>query len=402
MTASSPQPRWKLVKLGEVVRNCTESVTNRAEQGIERVVGLDNIDSNSLHIRRWGAPDSSPSFRTRFRPGQTLFGKRRAYLRKVARASFEGVCTQNILVFETRDPRVLLPELLPFLCRTERFVEHAVSTSKGSLFPNADWNAIREFVLPLPPIDEQKRIAELLWAADEVVERHLKLRESLSQSWQTEMSAFWKASEASNISIMTIEDVAAPCRNAIADGPFGSNLKTIHYRDSGIPVIQSGFVTSGQFSAAKYVYIEREHFESQIRSRVVPGDIIMAKIGENCGTCAILPDGHPESIVAGNALKITVNEKVCRTKYLLAVFHYLYKVDRMRLLKKVTAQPAIGLSALKRMQIPVPSLEAQDLLLHRVSSISDGLTCLDGHILHVRQLMKVLLETGVCQGAGHV
>jgi hypothetical protein len=389
-----------MVKFGDIAENIVERA-NPSHTEADVYVGLEHLDLGTLHLHRWGHPSDVIGEKLVFKKGDIIFGKRRAYQRKLAVAEFGGICSAHAMVLRPRPERVW-PDFLPFFLESDVFMNRAIEISVGSLSPTINWGTLRDQEFALPPIEEQKRIAELLWAADEVVQRHLKLRESLSQVWQTEMSSFWKASEASNISIMTIEDVAAPCRNAIADGPFGSNLKTIHYRDSGVPVIQSGFVTSGQFRAAKYVYIEREHFESQIRSRVVPGDIIMAKIGENCGTCAILPDGHPESIVAGNALKITVNEKVCRTKYLLAVFHYLYKVDRMRLLKKVTAQPAISLSALKRMQIPVPSLEAQDLLLQRISSISDGVTCLDGHILHVKELMNVLLETGVCQGAGHV
>ena len=114
----------------------------------------------------WKDVNSSPSFRTHFKPGQTLFGKRRAYLRKVAYAEFEGICTQNILVFETKDPDVLLPELLPFICMSEPFMQNAIKNSSGSLFPNADWKAIREFKLLIPPIEEQQLMANVLWALD--------------------------------------------------------------------------------------------------------------------------------------------------------------------------------------------------------------------------------------------
>ncbi|MBE0574272.1 MAG: restriction endonuclease subunit S [Desulfuromonadales bacterium] len=100
-------------------------------------------------------------------PGQTLFGKRRAYQRKVAYAEFEGICSGDILTFEPKNRKVLLPELLPFICQSDAFFDHALDTSAGSLSPRTSWTALKDFEFPLPPRDEQKRIAEILWAADE-------------------------------------------------------------------------------------------------------------------------------------------------------------------------------------------------------------------------------------------
>jgi len=85
-------------------------------------------------------------------------------------------------------------------------------------------------------------------------------------------------------------------RNGIVDGPFGSNLKTIHYRKSGIPIITSGYVTEGRFAADSYLYVDKEKFEEEKRSAVRPGDIVMAKIGARCGASAILPHWHSVSI----------------------------------------------------------------------------------------------------------
>lgn len=99
-----------------------------------------------------------------------LFGKRRAYQRKVAIAEFDGVCSSDIYVFESKDPTVLLPELLPFILQSEGFYEYAVKTSAGSLSPRTNWTHLANYEFPLPPVDEQRRIADLLWAADDVIE----------------------------------------------------------------------------------------------------------------------------------------------------------------------------------------------------------------------------------------
>ena len=66
-------------------------------------------------------------------------------------------------------------------------------------------------------------------------------------------------------------------QHAIVDGPFGSNLKRIHYRTSGVPIITSGYVTEGVFRANGYLYVDEDKFKLERRSAVAAGDIVMAK-----------------------------------------------------------------------------------------------------------------------------
>ena len=127
------KPGWQQVKFGDVVRLSNARCSDPVSEGIERYVGLEHIESDDLRIRSWGLVEDGITFTTRFKPGQVLFGKRRAYLRKVAVADFEGVCSGDIYVFESADSTVLLPELLPFICQTDRFFEYAIGTSAGSL-----------------------------------------------------------------------------------------------------------------------------------------------------------------------------------------------------------------------------------------------------------------------------
>jgi type I restriction enzyme S subunit len=84
-------------------------------------------------------------------------------------AEFEAVVSGDIYVLAPKDER-LLPELLPFLCLSERFFQHAVGTSAGSLSPRTNWSSLASFEFDLPPLDQQRRIAEILWAVDESVE----------------------------------------------------------------------------------------------------------------------------------------------------------------------------------------------------------------------------------------
>lgn len=156
---------WKRVRLAEVVENVNETESDPVGAGLERFIGLEHLEPGSLHVRSWGNTTDGTTFTRRCRPGQVLFGKRRAYQRKVAKAEFDAVVSGDIYVFQAKKDK-LLPELLPFLCMSEPFFQHAVDTSAGSLSPRTNWDSVADFEFDLPPIEQQRRIAEILWAAE--------------------------------------------------------------------------------------------------------------------------------------------------------------------------------------------------------------------------------------------
>jgi len=154
-----------------VVRLHKESSRDPAADGLERFVGLEHTEPGDLRIRSWGDVADGTTFANRFRPGQVLFGKRRAYQRKVSVADLDGVCSGDIYVFEPKDPGVLLPELLPFICQTDAFFDHAVGTSAGSLSPRTNWKSLALYEFALPPLEEQQGRVLLFNATRMVLEQ---------------------------------------------------------------------------------------------------------------------------------------------------------------------------------------------------------------------------------------
>lgn len=171
--------------------------------------------------------------------------------------------------------------------------------------------------------------------------------------------------------ISSVTPIAA--KNGIVDGPFGSNLKTIHYRKSGIPIVTSGYVTDGKFFADKYLYVDQKKFNDEKRSAVRPGDIVMAKIGERCGASAILPAEHEVGILSGNALKITVDPLRHSTFFIWQVLWDLYSSGDITLLKTVGAQPAISMAYLKKYLLALPPTKAEQEAIAEALSDADAL-----------------------------
>lgn len=179
---TSPSKGWTTVAFGDVVKLNKERVQDPLSEGLDRYVGLEHLEPGELKIRRWGNVADGTTFTSVFRPGQVLFGKRRAYQRKVAVADFSGVCSGDIYVLTPKDDR-LLPELLPFICRTDSFFDHAIGTSAGSLSPRTNWKSLAGYEFPLPPLDEQCRLAEALQALTDAAESQIVSRERANSVW---------------------------------------------------------------------------------------------------------------------------------------------------------------------------------------------------------------------------
>ena len=160
---------WTRVKFADIAASVTERVDDPSAAGVDRYVGLEHLDPESTSIRRWGSPSDVESTKLRFYPGDVIYGRRRAYQRKLGVADFDGICSAHALVLRAK-PIVCLPEFLPYFLQSETFHQRALDISVGSLSPTINWKtlAVQEFALP--PIDEQQRIVDLVDAVDRVAE----------------------------------------------------------------------------------------------------------------------------------------------------------------------------------------------------------------------------------------
>lgn len=172
---------WKPVKFGDVVTEPKESTRDIVGDGFKHIVGLEHIDTENIHLKRWMEVGGETTFSKVFRKGDVLFGRRRAYLKKAALANFDGVCSGDITVFRTKSN--LIPELLPFIVNNERFFDYAIKHSAGGLSPRVKFKDLANFEFLLPPKEEQKKLAELLWAMDDVIEKEKRLLATLDSTY---------------------------------------------------------------------------------------------------------------------------------------------------------------------------------------------------------------------------
>lgn len=118
---------------------------------------------------------------TLFECGDVLFSNIRTYFRKVWKADFSGGCSNDVLVFRTKDPNHLDQGYLYHLLRWKKFTDLTVRTSKGAKMPRGDKTSMLNFEFDLPPLPEQRAIAHILGTLDDKIELNRQMSENLEE-----------------------------------------------------------------------------------------------------------------------------------------------------------------------------------------------------------------------------
>lgn len=159
---------WEVVPFAEVAQRRTTAWT--PGQSTEVYVGLEHVAPYELRLTGTGSSDDVASNKTRFLAGDVLFGKLRPYFQKVVRPAFSGVCSTDMWAIFPLDEARVDPAFLHWVIANPAFSDFANSAETGTRMPRATWGWVSSYEVPLPPLDEQRRIAEVLGAFDDRIE----------------------------------------------------------------------------------------------------------------------------------------------------------------------------------------------------------------------------------------
>ncbi|MCX2532690.1 restriction endonuclease subunit S [Plesiomonas shigelloides] len=158
---------WKMVKFGDIAKHISKRV-EPSETDLDIYVGLEHLDPDSLEIKRHGVPSDVAGQKLLVKKGQIIFGKRRAYQRKVAVADWDCICSAHAMVLEANTNNVI-PDFLPFFMQSGVFMNRAVAISEGSLSPTIKWKTLETQMFPFPDIKHQEKILKALQAFEVVL-----------------------------------------------------------------------------------------------------------------------------------------------------------------------------------------------------------------------------------------
>jgi len=364
MKIESLKPNWRRVKFGDVVRLSKVRSQDPLTDGFDRYVGLEHLEPGDLRIRSWGNVADGVTFTSVFQPGQVLFGKRRAYQRKVAVADFAGVCSGDIYVLETKDAKVLLPELLPFICQTDDFFDHAVGTSAGSLSPRTNWTSLADFEFALPPLDEQHRLVKLLCSIEECLVSLVEVDLATTALENARLEDALASVPADRF--ITVEKL-------VPQGPKNGVSPKSNGDERGYPTLSIGAVRDGRIvSEGNTKYAEISEAEA-VAFALKANDVLVVRGNGNklltgkCGLVDVVPEGcfYPDLLI-----RLKFDEKIIRPEF--AVFQWNSQSAHNRLISRAKSTNGIWKingADIRQHTLKVPKVEVQDALLAEMRTI---------------------------------
>ena len=160
---------FETVKFEKIAINISERVEPKKTE-LTTYVGLEHLDADNLKIERTGTPDDVIGTKLKIYKGDIIFGKRRAYLRKVAVSHFDGIASAHSMILRANEKNIE-KDFLPYFMQSDTFMSRAVQISEGSLSPTIKNKtlAVQEFILPKK--EKQKELIVVFKQFDTTIEQ---------------------------------------------------------------------------------------------------------------------------------------------------------------------------------------------------------------------------------------
>jgi len=224
-------------------------------------------------------------------------------------------------------------------------------------------DAYRQALL-LPPLAEQRRIAEILDKADAL---RAKRRAALAQLDALTQSIFldmfgdplsnpkgWPQAEFSTLcQRVTVGIVVRPAS---------------YYVPRGVPALRSLNVKPGKILLEDLVFFsERDNETKLAKTRLRTDDIVLVRSGQP-GTAAVVPP-ELDGVNAIDLLVATPSQALCDSTFLCAFFNSAGGRDLVLKGQRGQVQKHLNVGALNQAIIPVPPIESQREFAHRVAAV---------------------------------
>ena len=317
-----------------------------SESDKEHYIGLEHIDSECLEITRWGSDVAPIGEKLIMKKGDVLFCKRRAYQRKLAIAPFDGIFSAHGMVLRPNE-EVVDKNYFPFFMSSDLFMERAVQISVGGLSPTINWKDLREQEFSLPSIEEQKVLANKLWAAYRLKESYKKLlaaTEEMVKSQFIEMFDFENNSH--NWPVMGFGEFASLDCTMTTDYEYYAEFPHI-----GIDSIEQN--TGRLFG---YRTVKEDNVKSG-KYIFTPKHIIYSKIRPNLNKVAT-PDF--EGLCSADSYPILANDSVTSKDFLVYLLRSDVFLRYIVPLSNRTGMPKVNREQVEGFRCPIPPKEEQD------------------------------------------
>lgn len=367
--------KWIKTKLFDLAEEISEREDNPGESEYDRFVGLEHFVSGDLKIKKWTTTEGLTSAAKVFKAGDVLFARRNAYLRRASMVDFDGLCSGDAFVLRENHKKIV-PGFLSFILNSDKLWDFANANAAGTMSKRVKWRDLGNYEILLPPKDQQAKLAELLWAGDEVVEKYNLLLTNTEAFYNVKLEHSYKKNKES-ISIDRTGNVNSKSLS-------NSTPKDYEFRYLDI----AGITAPKRIGELEKIIFENA--PSRARRIVSDGDIVLSLVRPYFQSFVVVENGKDIISSTGTAV-LSVNKEFNRDY----VFHSFFTKKFLSFCEERmngTNYPAITPNDLKDFKIPLLSKELQNRIAKELNEIDVSKLKIENLVLQSKQIQKQLIN----------
>ena len=347
--------KWPTGSLDSIAILDRQSVHPSEVDSATAYLGLEHLDGDGgidwIQTVGSAGPKSN---KFRFSDRHVLFGKLRPYLRKIVRPEFSGVCSTDIIPILPKEG--MSRDYLFYFLRAPDTVNLATRRSSGANLPRLAPKQLASLQVPLPPLDEQKRIAKILDKADALRAKRqaaLAQLDTLTQAIFLDMFGD-PATNPKGWPAVLLRDSTA----RIQIGPFGSLLHREDYVEGGSPLVNPKHIQQGTIRPDRLETVGARKFAELETYHLQAGDVVMGRRGE-MGRCAIINEDSGPLLCGTGSLFVRPDNEQATSLFLLFLLSSAALKARLERMSLGQTLPNLNSQIVQGLQVPLPPLTIQ-------------------------------------------
>ena len=362
---------WCWTRLGFLLQSSKEKTDEFSDADL-KYVGLEHMQKDG-GIVAYDSAERVKSLKNVFHPQQILYGKLRPYLNKHDIATFDGVCSTDILVFNV--VLATIPKFINFFLDQDTFIEYAISNSKGINLPRVSESVVLNAKCPLPPFAEQQRIVDriesLFAKLDEAKQKAQDALDSfdtrkaaiLHKAFTGELTAQWRKEHGVGMESWETHELVE-CFE-IVSGIQKTPARSPRHNPIPYLAVANVYRNKIDLSDIRYFEVTPEEIE---KLKLQDKDILIVEgngSGKEIGRCAMWHNELPLCVHQNHIIRIRNKSPKILPEYVLYYLNSETGKSVMQERAKTTAG-LFNLSAGKVKTIPLPfaSLDEQAEIVH--------------------------------------
>lgn len=375
------------VKLGDVALESRE--TYKGDKSGMPIVGLEHITPGEVTLSNWDT-DTDNTFTKRFRKGDMLFGRRRAYLKKAAQAPFDGICSGDITVIRAKED-LLSPELLPFIIQNDNLFDFAVGKSAGSLSPRVKWDNLKNYTFELPSMEEQRKLAEVLWSINDTLQAYQNLLTQTDALVQAQFVSLFCNNQCPMKKLDTVADITSGLTK-------NSRRATMSIK---LPYLRVANVLFNELDLRDIQEIGVDEKEAE-KALLQKNDLLIVEGNgspEQIGRVSLWDGSISPMLHQNHIIKARFNTKIVIPDF--AMYYYMTHEGRQQILESAATTSGLytlSLSKISGFTIPVPPIKAQLQFVEFAHQSERSKSTLQNTITSLQATKRCILENALGTG----